>query len=467
MRKHLPYILLAILTLPLVLLAQKGIGQLLISAAPQKANILIDARNTLDPINPVWSGFAQGGEESPPMLSNVIDKLKELSPSYIRLDHIYDSYSVVERTSDGNFKYDFSRLDKTVDDIIACGALPFFSLSYMPPVFNTSGSLIDPPSDWNHWKNLVKATIEHYSGNSNRNLTDVYYEVWNEPELPQFGGWKLAGVKDYRLLYFYASSAAKEATDVNNFYIGGPSVGSYYPDWVNNFLSYVSQNNLRLDFYSWHRYSRKPWEYPQDADNIRNNLFGFPKYKNTPLILSEWGLDSENASSNNSSMAAAFAVSSVTEFIDKINLAFAFEIKDGPPPEGGKWGLITHENDPKQPLSSKPRFQSFKYLSDLKGRRLHLSGEGSFVSGLAALDGNTVKAILSNFDPASKNVENVPISITGLAPSSYNLTYTYLLGDQAGRRELITTTGLVSSSFIMPANSILYLELTPIAELSN
>lgn len=465
MRKHLLYIFLAILTLPLVLLAQKGIQQLLTRAAPQKANIFIDTKNTLGPVNPVWSGFAQGGEEPPPMLSNAVDRLKELSPSYIRLDHVYDSYSVVSKDESG-FKYDFSRLDKTVDNIIASGALPFFSLSYMPPVFNNNGSLIEPPSDWNWWKDLVKATIEHYSGRTNKNLTNVYYEIWNEPELPQFGSWKLSAEKDYRLLYFYAANGASEAANVNNYYLGGPSVGSYYPNWVNNFLNYISQNNLRLDFYSWHRYTRKPWEYPQDVNKIRSNLSLFPKYKDIPLILSEWSIDSENSTNNNSDMAAAFTVSSVTEFIDKINLAFAFEIKDGPPPNGGKWGLLTHEQD-SNPLSPKPRFKAFKYLSNLSGSKLLLSGEGTFVSGFASLGGNSIKIILSNFDPANKNIENVPVTISGLEPASYYLFYSYPLEDRTGRREIISTEGLINNSFIMPPNSIVYLELSSLAKLAN
>jgi len=464
-KKQLLYLIISVLTLPLVLLAKDQIALLLTRAAAKPANIIVDTKNIVRPLSNSWSSFAQGGEEPPPMLSSVVPQLKTLSPNYIRLDHIYDSYSVVQRGENG-FVYDFSRLDQTVDDIIASGALPFFSLSYMPAVFSSSGSLIDIPSDWNFWKNLVKATIEHYSGMQNRNLVNVYYEVWNEPELPQFGAWKLSGEKDYRLLYFHAVNGANEVQNANNFYIGGPSVGSYYPVWVNDFLSYVVANNLRLDFYSWHRYTKNPNIYIDDFTKIRRNLSSFPAYANIPLILSEWGVESNNTPINSSNIAASFSIAAISKFHHDLNHAFAFEIKDGPPPNGGLWGIITHDNS-SPPLSPKPRFKAFLALNRLTGNQLALSGEGTYVSGLAAQTGENITLILSNYDISSRNTESVPITFTGLAPSSYYLKYTYVLEDSSGRFELVTTNGVLNKTFVVPANSILLIELTPSAPLAN
>lgn len=464
MRRDFIYIILAILTLPVVLFAGKQIQQLLSRAAPKAANIIIDTTNVIGPLNKSWAAFAQGGEEPPPMLTSVVSKLSQLNPSYIRLDHIYDSYSVVQK-QDNNFVYDFERLDKTVDDIIAAGALPYFSLSYMPPLFTSSNSLIDLPYNWNLWKDLVKATIEHYSGKNNRNLNNIYYEVWNEPELPQFGNWKLEGEKDYRLLYFYADKGAKEASNINNFYLGGPSVGSYYSDWVNNFLSYVSQNNLRLDFYSWHRYTKKPAEYLIDIQKIKKDLSLFPRFATLPLILSEWGIESGNLPINNSEMAAAFTINALSYFNKDISLAFAFEIKDGPPPDGGKWGLLTHEKS-SNPLSPKPRYKAFEALSKMTGNQIAISGMGTYVSAMASFLDGSIRVILSNYDPASKNTENVPVTFIGLDPSIYTLNYIYPLTGNFGTYELTTTDGEIVKTFIMPPNTFVFLELSPIAQLA-
>lgn len=465
MNKKLFILLFGIITLPIVLLAQREIQQILSRAAYKPANIIIDTRNILGPVNKSFSSFAQGGEEPPPMFSAVIPKIKELSPKYIRIDHIYDYYEIV-RNNGNEFTYDFSILDKTVDDIIATGTLPFFSLSYMPSVFTTSGSIIDVPSDWNNWKNLIKTTIEHYSGRNNKNLNNVYYEVWNEPELPQFGGWKLIGDKDYRSLYFYAAQGAQETENANKFYLGGPAVGSYYPNWVNNFVSYVAQNNLRLDFYSWHRYTKKPSEYVNDAKNIRNLLSAFPSSANIPLFLTEWGIDSENTDINNSNTAAAYAIYSISQFTKDISLAFHFEVKDGPPPNGGKWGLIPHEKNPDNNLSPKPKFKAFRELTKIAGNQILLSGDGTNVSGIAASSPAKTVVILANYDISGRNIENVPVTFTGLVPAMYNLKYYYVLDDRSGFFEIPVTNGNLGKTFLLPANSILFLELSIVSPLA-
>ncbi len=464
MKNHLIYILLSIFSLPLFIIATFGVQRLLTKASSQSANIVIDTTNLSQPILQSWSAFAQGGEEPPPMLSSVVSQIRKLSPKYIRLDHIYDYYSIVKKENN-KFIYDFSILDKTIDDIVVSGALPFLSLSYMPKEFTATGSVIDYPSDWNDWKDLIKATISHISGKNNRNLINIYYEIWNEPELPQFGNWKLGGNKDYRLLYYYASLAAGEVIDVNKFYLGGPAVGSYYSSWVNDFLSYIEQNNLRLDFYSWHRYHKNPSIYTSDAQNIRRILLNFPRFSNIPLILSEWGIDSENSSINNSIVAASYNISAISQFQDKINLAFSFEIKDGPPPNGGKWGLISHERA-NPPLFLKPKYYAFDAMSKLSGQKISVSGEGKYVKVLASKFQKNIYVILSNFDISGKNTENVPVTITGLRPLSYNLKYSYILDDTTGNYEIITTNGIISKSFIMPPNSVLLLELSPIANIA-
>ena len=465
MNRKLLYLLLILLSLPLVIIVSEQVQRLLSKAAPQPANIIIDTQNPVGPIPLGWNSHAQGGEEPPPMLKAVAPKLKEISPKYIRLDHIYDYYDIVKR-KDSGFEYDFSRLDETVNDIIASGAIPFFSLSYMPNVFTSSGKVIDIPSNWNWWKDLVKATVERYSGKSGQNLTGVYYEVWNEPELPQFGSWKIGSDKDYRLLYFHAATGASEAKGANNFFFGGPAVGSYYPNWVNGFLSYVVQNNLRLDFYSWHRYHKRPAMFNQDAQNIRKNLAAFPKFAKIPLVLSEWGIDSENTPINNSESAAAFAVSAITQFINDIDLAFAFEVKDGPPPGGGHWGLFTHEKST-PPLSPKPRFFAYSALNKLSGQKLSLSGSGTYVSGLASKNDQKITVVLGNYDLNGKNTENVPVTFTGLPPSSYKINYSYPLSQTTGSFELIATNGNLTKEFPLSANNILVLELEVNAPLAS
>lgn len=464
-KKKIFIVLFLLLSLPIVLYVMDHVQQLLIRATVKKANIVIDAKQTLGPLPELWRAFAQGGEEPPPMLSNTIPRLRTLSPRLIRIDHIYDAYGVVKRAGEG-YVYDFSQLDKTVDDIIASGAVPFFSLSYMPPSFTQSGSVIDIPVNWTHWKDLVKKTIDHYSGKTGKNLTGVYYEVWNEPELPQFGSFRLSAQKDYRLLYFYAATGAGEVQNTNRFFLGGPAVGSYYPNWVYDFVSYIEQNKLRLDFYSWHRYHKNPDMFATDARNIKK-LLDRTNHKDIPLIISEWGIESGNDPINNSNTAASFTVSAISKMLADVSLAFVFEIKDGPPGGGGTWGLLTHEKD-KHPLSPKPRFEVFSSLAKMSGERVALAGLGTYVTGFASrTKDSTIQVILSNYDLSGQNTEQVPVTFTGLAPASYTFTYTYVLDGTTAKQEIISTDGSVKKIVLLPANSVVSIELSASGSLAS
>lgn len=459
MKKDFLYLSASLVILVLILLGVKNVQQLRGKAAPVPANIQIDTRQVLGPVVNDWSSFSQGGEEPPPMLNNAKNKMVSLAPKFIRIDHIFDSYSVVQPSGNG-VVFDFSSLDRTVDDILATGATPFFSLSYMPPVFTSTGSVIDQPANWENWKNLVRATIEHYSGTQARNLNGVYYEVWNEPELTQFGKWTLTEGKDYRNLYLYASEGAAGAQNVNKFYLGGPASGSFYPDWINSFLSFVEKNNLRLDFYSWHRYTTDPNRLAQDAFSIKKLLTAFPSHASIPIFLTEWGINSANTAINNTTVASAYTVSAVSKFYGLIDQSFTFEIKDGPPPNGGQWGLLTHESG-NPPLAEKPRFKAFEALNQLSGNQISLKGGDGFISGLASETPEATTVLLSNYDPEGNNIENVPVTFSGLNSADYSLEYRYPTDNLSGKYDLAVTRGTLTKSFIMHPNSLLLLTLKP------
>jgi hypothetical protein len=466
MKEKLYYLLFAVATLPFLYFASTQVQRWLTKAAPVAANLKINAKQSSGMIRPIWASFAQGGEEGPGMFQAVIPKMKALNPQYIRIDHIYDFYDVVKAVP-GGYQYDFSRLDQTVSDILNMGATPFFSLSYMPSVYTAGGRVIDKPTSWNDWSELIQKTIEHYSGKNDKNLNGVYYEVWNEPELPQFGNWSLSGEKDYRLLYSYAAKGAQQVQNTNQFYIGGPAVGSYYPQWVSEFLDYVSSNHLRLDFYSWHRYHTNPNQYLSDAQNIRNLLSSFPAYSSIPILLTEWGIDSENRPINNSNIAAAFTVATIATIDQVTDQTFSFELKDGPPPSGGAWGLITHERSG-SPLETKPRYAAFQALNSLRGNKLSVDGQGTFVRALASKNGDTTTVVVTNYDRTGNNSESVPLSIEGLESGSYQLILNYPLSNSTIISQVVSTTGRVDTTIPLLPNQIVVATVVstgPIAKL--
>lgn len=437
-------------------------------AASVKANIIVDINKTSGPFPDRWKALAQGGEESGVrMLENVVSKVSELYPKYIRLDHIYDFYDVVSRNSSNNLSFNFSKLDQTVCDIYHTGAKPFFSLGYMPPTMSEDGSLIGKPKNWNEWTFLVQKTVEHYSSRDTVLpcgamedfwKTDVYYEVWNEPDLESFGKWKYSGNKSYSDLYFYSVKGAEQAQNILPYKIGGPVTTALYKNWIQKFLDYIIANNLRIDFISWHHYSKKTDDYTQDIINLNKWLGENPKYnpyENLPKIISEWGYDSEKNQIADTAVGAAHTVASLRNLISaRLEQSFLFEIKDGPTLS---WGILTYQGE------EKPRYKALKLLNELEGNQIIVDGEGSNVSAIASKKEEKIVLILTNYDESGRNYEAVPVLFKNLDGIKYKLTKKYLDGRSETSLNLTPESGEIrldkEKSIIMPANTIIALEL--------
>lgn len=455
-----------LIILPLLLISVQTTKEYLSKAAEQKAQIYIDTKKTVGPLPQTWHALAQGGEEKGVrMLANVIGKTSELSPRYIRIDHIYDFYNVVQKHPDGGLIITWEELDQTVCDILRTGAQPFLSLGYMPQVLSKDGSLISEPANWDQWALLVQKTIEHYSGQNevicgtilDKNLDNVYYEVWNEPDLEAFGKWSLYGPnKDYKTLYYYSSKGAQNAQNVKNFFLGGPSTTRAYKNWMQVFLEYVQAFNLRLDFISWHHYSQNPDDFYEDMNNLNLWLADekYARFRNLPRIISEWGFDSGTNPLSETEIAAAHTIFAIRHLVDQdLEMAFAFEIKDGQTP---RWGILTHTGEEKQ------RYKALKLLNKLGKTKLYFYGEGTWVKTIASRNFDIISTILVNYDLENKNTELVPVTFINLDPGNYMLTQTDLYGKELTSEETVGNDGILLKQIYMPANAVYALELVKI-----
>lgn len=453
------FITTGIIIIPLILYAVQYSSR----ATSVKANILIDVKQSTGGIPTRWLALAQGGEEKGvAMLSNVVSEVAALFPQYIRIDHIYDYYDVVSRDNNNNLVLHWDQLDTTVCDIYRTGAKPFFSLGYMPPPLSGDGSLISVPKDWSEWQYLVQKTIERYSGQSTRLcgqvtgewMKDIYYEVWNEPDLETFGKWSLyGGEKDYKKLYEYSVLGANEAQNVHNFFIGGPATTAAYKNWMHVFLDYISEKNLRLDFLSWHHYTKDTVDYTDDAANVSTWLseLQYQRFQSLPRIISEWGYDSEPNPIADTTIGAAHTIASIRNFSRyNISLAFLFDIKDGPVP---RWGILAYDG------KKKPRYHALRLLTLLEGERINVEGEGTFVRAMASTSPQKTAVILVNYDKENTNTELVPLTITHIENGMYTLTLTYLDGMTTVFNDITVTDSTLSRSVLLPPNMVLAVEL--------
>lgn len=423
-----------------------------------KADLIINLTDSFKTKEYSWSNLAQGGEEKESMLESVELQLQILEPSYIRIDHIFDFYEPVKRDGSGSLVYDWKKLDKEIKTIISTGAKPYLSLSYMPAALS-SGSEVDLPQSWNDWKALTQATVEHVSGKNGLAIENVYYEVWNEPDL--FGEFDTKGTKNYLTLYKYASLGAAEAKNVLPFKIGGPATTALYESWFKNFFDYVKRENLRADFYSWHRYSKSITHFNQDIMKIQEWLLDYPEYQNIELIISETGHSSENDAGYDTKFSAIHTLAVYTTTFQKIPKVFTFEIKDGPGDKKywGRWGLLTHERYgiPEE----KPRYKSIEFLNRMKGEWYSVLGGGTWINAIATNRDNTIKVLIVNYDQFGKHIENVPIHFINIPYNNFTVRRMEFLGKTQVDQIRISGTEWSTTQLMQP-NSAVIIEIAPL-----
>ncbi|MBP5733304.1 MAG: xylan 1,4-beta-xylosidase, partial [Lachnospiraceae bacterium] len=87
-------------------------------------------------------------------------------------------------------EYNFTYLDRVMDDYRSMGLKPFLELGFMPykmasgtqTIFYWKGNTT-PPKDYEDWKNMVQALLRHLIDRYGEEAYDFPIEVWNEPNL--------------------------------------------------------------------------------------------------------------------------------------------------------------------------------------------------------------------------------------------------------------------------------------------
>ena len=424
------------LALPILLRLVNSVSRFFVGAEGRLAAITVEVDRVLGPMPQPWRALAQGEEDLLDFMDKAGPQVAEVKTQYVRIDHIYDGFNVVNR-EDGNLKFDWTGLDRIVDKIRATGATPFLSLSYMPLAIS-KGDIVDEPKDWNEWALTVQRTIEYYSGE--KGIANVYYEVWNEPDL--FGKWTMGGNKDYKKLYLYASRGAQAAQVSQTFKFGGPATTGLYKNWLDRFFPFILENQLRLDFFSWHRYDANGEKYNEDVENAQQWIESHPYFLNVEKVISKMGPDSEKSGQNDTRAGAAHLLAVTRELLFKIKYGFTFSIT-------GPWGII-----------NKPRYEALKLLSRLGDQRLAVTGDGTWVKSFGAKNGDTYQVLIVNYDPKESHSEVVPVTFVNLADQNFLLRQITMNGATL-QNEIATTEAILQREIPMTPNSAVLLELTP------
>jgi len=172
--------------------------------------------------------------------------------------------------------YNFGPTDALLKNIVDAKAEVYFRVGRS----NISGGNTPPP-DFDKYGEVVKHVVMHYNqGWANGFKYGIrYWEIWNEPDFVPF--WTGTG-EQFHDLYNKIAKGIKAADP--SVLIGGPA-NSTFNDMMKtrgSLMQYVKDNQLSLDFYSFHKYTNKsndPFDFARMAQSFREELdkYGFTK----------------------------------------------------------------------------------------------------------------------------------------------------------------------------------------------
>jgi len=385
-------------------------------AADTAIRITAQAAAPGKPLVHFWSKVVGAGRANEGLRATWQDELETAARydgfQYVRFHGLFhDDMFVYREDARGNAIYNFQYVDDVFDRILAKGVRPFVELSFVPKelaiVKNTTfwwqanGS---PPSDYNKWAALVRATVEHCV--ARYGIDEVrrwYFEVWNEPNLTDsfFRGTQ----QQYFELYNITAKTIKKIDP--DLRVGGPATSNFnldpdalakaqasgkpfdpltipwIPVWIEDFLTYCKANGLPVDFVSTHPYPQdfaidepgKPrgQGYRRSIDSTRDDLRTLRRiidaspYPHAEVHLTEWSSSPSPVDHTHDSLAAgAFIVKTNLESIGLVDSlsywVFTDVFEENRETDSvfhGGFGLINYEE------IVKPAFHGYRFLNEL------------------------------------------------------------------------------------------------------
>jgi hypothetical protein len=309
--------------------------------------------------------------------------------------------------------YDFRLTDEYIAAVRATGAEPIYRLG--ESIEHTSVKrFAHPPADMAKWTEVCLGIIRHYNeGWANGFRHNIrYWEIWNEPENRPVM-WSGTD-EDYLRLYATAATAIKK--EFPSLKVGGPALGAsghfvngeFRPtDFAVKFLDLCRQENVPLNFFSWHCYTDDPTELTSRARAIRRFLDS-KGFTDTESHLNEWNyLPAKNWDPIGKTAApdvrqrtyarmsgpdgAAFVMTSLLELQDApVNVCNLFH------GELGAFGIFSDQGVPLKLYESLRAFQDLMATPHRVETRGHVSGKLAFAAGLDA-EGREATMLASNF----------------------------------------------------------------------
>ena len=456
-----------------------------ICASPAIVSVRVDATQRGKPLRHVWQyyGYDECNYTITPDCKALMRTVAQINPEavYLRQHFLlnsgdgiatpkWSSTNVYTEDSSGTPVYDWRIMDGIMDAVTASGCRPLVEIGLMPKDLsirpdpyrppkpfgpNEGVGVFFPPKDYEKWAELIRQWARHTKARYENAEETWLWELWNEPDIFYFQG----TYEDYEKLFEYTEQALHEVMPAAVF--GGPHVAGV-GKFMQRFLTHCAteKNSLtgktgtRLDYIGFHAKGGVAFKDGHVEMSMLGQLqkhqrgfamvAGFPKFRNTPIIIGEADPDgaagmpasrSPERGYRNVPAYGAYAAAMMKYSLDlaereKVNLkgvltwAFMF---DGMPWFDGYRTLATNG-------IHKPVLNAFKMLGRLKGNELPLTSDGAVgldeilkasvrvrpdINGMAVADGQSVKILIWNYHDYLVPAESAPIQLRVKLPPDF------------------------------------------------
>jgi xylan 1,4-beta-xylosidase len=354
---------------------------------------------------------------------------------YVRFHAIFhDEVGIYNEDDKGQVQYNFSYVDQIYDSLLANGVRPFVELSFMPKklaareIFhafwykpNTS-----PPKDYAKWDDMITQFTRHLVDRYGlQEVSQWYFEVWNEPNLDFWGGDPRQAT--YWELYDHTVKAIKNVNPTLR--VGGPSTAQ--AAWADAFIKHCADSHVPVDFVSSHVYGNDKSEdvfgthdvIPRDQMVCRavkkvHDQIKSSSMPNLPLIWSEFNASYMNEPTvTDTSYMGPWLADTIRQCDGIVDSMSYWTFSDVFEEQGvvktplyGGFGLIAAGDIPK------PAFNAFKLLHELGEERITLDSNSALLT--RKKDGSLVLAVW-NYAPPEKEgaAKTVTLKFKGKAPA--------------------------------------------------
>ena len=362
------------------------------------ATVTVDFGRDLGEFRHLWLGSDVGWMDRvlTPTQMNAMNEVRKLGFRFVRLHDCIYNPRVYSENDAGEPVYGWDTFDRRISAVTDRGMWPIVVLETMPvelagrkgPKAWTNAFPPKDPAAYLKWQQLNHDLVKHCRDKWGADIHNWYFEVWNEPNA---SGYFTGTLEDYLKIYDHAVAGATAADP--GIRIGGP--GSASTGWTRELLEHCDSGvndatggkGTRIDFLSWHIYTIgsgiPAFDYLRvSLDTIRRHTAEFPRYRDIPTLITEWGCSSGLYHGHDRPYDAAFRTMAVHAFMDyNITLAPPFCLGDGPhhAHDGfrGDLSMLTKTTIPK------PNFRAWQLLGRMRGRRVRCESSNDPVGGLA------------------------------------------------------------------------------------